>query len=1274
MLIKALGNNILAFLKKHFLPYLVKQAPVEENGVTLVLDEGVDRQADRPTLYKRCLNLTGSDLINYSVTEKTNQNDYTYVAWIKDIKATGFPSLIKKHQYIDPNYNSRFGFEISQQYAYCYSGTTSANTEWDLSSLDLTGWHFVVCRYNSSDVGAEGRLWIDGVEIASNSYLGNVVSNVTYNTITIGAQYNGGSTPTNYWQGKIKYIASYDYAIDESICSSTNLTDFPTDYEINGVFEESEAGGTVTTVYSNNGETGTITTGDITAVRVTQDNAPLLPNSGDVVGFIQYYDVFDANNDFSISNDLDTRNVPFINGGGLSNLIEQIATNNVTATVINGKINLNLTVDGYYQYIMRFGTGAFGLSGAEQSDVVAAYNKRIPTGTRVQITVTVADKGSWNRWYVQEGSLVIGYQFGAGTVTTEHTWSNDSNGLQLRVRTDSGYVASGANPFIIEQVRVEIISQFPNSVGLDETDWKSKISYNTRKDFPLTPKDEPCFEFTSTTTEYFQSPTSLTGVTIIAVYGTTNSISDFTVDSVNNRIYAGSIGVSVARIDLSNGDKIEYLGENSLILLDKGSNSNNYTITSPSITANQATQNLYSSRLKDGWTNDGWTNDIKPITHSSHTVQPGGPDNLTIVKNSEYSFTVSGVASGATRTEGSFWLQQVFLSPWRTAGNYEDWEIDIRIRNTGSRGMYVNITAGSIPLKPTTTKGAYVEDTRFTYQSAPFNERFLVPTSINTWTNVTLTSLHKSARNDSTHFMTHSYFTEDGLVLDDTISIEIEILAIRAKFGGERVDLQLNAPASLNTPTEDIFGNLLQYEGGKLQQDLKVSLPEYKAHHTFGESNEDLYREVSGVKDRLLTPISYSHSDKGFPAIKFNGELQEYFLPTPIALANADIHKFEVYFATVDIDSKTRTAFGRGLSDNHHLVSLYYTNNNYYIGGSNGWVTKSDSEIDLNSYDNLIISYEIDYNNARATVVVKTASGEQLINEDATWFASSAPANFDLNSIGGTLQQSNIRRQIKGVFPWFKRYKNGTLENYWTYTGDNSFLLQDKIGGNHATLTTPDVTANQGTQNVFNPLVDGQSIKTYYWNGVNRQRLELLATKIDVTDEYWEIRFKPSSYGVLLSYGSAYYALILIDGRVQYYSSASTPQAHITVATLNFDEWNVIRFTKTVAGHNITVNGVTESFNSITSMWFRDIGSSLQDCFTGIVDYVDAGTNGYWQNDNDFIDEVGSTDGVNDASYLVDTLIPLPQHPYNGLDIFDNTLTTPRTKERTKSLKYTDND
>jgi len=44
----ALRNNILAFLKKHFLPYLVKQDPVEENGVTLVLDEGVDRQADRP--------------------------------------------------------------------------------------------------------------------------------------------------------------------------------------------------------------------------------------------------------------------------------------------------------------------------------------------------------------------------------------------------------------------------------------------------------------------------------------------------------------------------------------------------------------------------------------------------------------------------------------------------------------------------------------------------------------------------------------------------------------------------------------------------------------------------------------------------------------------------------------------------------------------------------------------------------------------------------------------------------------------------------------------------------------------------------------------------------------------------------------------------------------------------------------------------------------------------------------------------------------------------
>ena len=46
------------------------------------------------------------------------------------------------------------------------------------------------------------------------------------------------------------------------------------------LFEEGDG----TTVYATDGTEGTITTGDIDAVRVEQEDAPLLPNSGDMVG------------------------------------------------------------------------------------------------------------------------------------------------------------------------------------------------------------------------------------------------------------------------------------------------------------------------------------------------------------------------------------------------------------------------------------------------------------------------------------------------------------------------------------------------------------------------------------------------------------------------------------------------------------------------------------------------------------------------------------------------------------------------------------------------------------------------------------------------------------------------------------------------------------------------------------------------------------------------------------------------------------------------------
>lgn len=1195
MLIKALGNNILAFLKKHFLPYLVKQAPVEENGVTLVLDEGVDRQADRPYLWKRCLYLNGSsDYINfdYSIT-----GDFTVTVWFKTV---ALPSSGAYTLFQSTNYSIR-GQIHSDGYIYLDCGGNAIWTRFSSSDIKLGEWNAITFRYDTSEtlfVDA-ARVFLNKEELISVSTSGTHTAS-TVTSIDVGRRTDGN---TNYFLGHIKQFAVTNTALTEAQC--LNHEAFGTEY----LFEEGDG----TTVYATDGTEGTITTSNINAVRVEQEDAPLLPNSGDIVGYQQSLYKFNANSETGYSY-IDTGDNTTLNGTG-----------NFTITF---RAKVTQTYQGFSCFIDKNNSNGLEIlyKIADQSirmwwngtrvlnDVVVGAGsilrrytfRRVGNNLEFEVdgtiitTVDVTGKsiGTTQNWiFGSQLHTIEYYQFKGemGSVLMYNSNVSHSDILSRTTTPTSEWTPLGDRWIDLQTNNVATFGNGGLNGGveyypLSVTGKELITTYTGRKDFPITPKDEPCWRtnagdyatfngyqliaeeeyiiealqlnYTNASTgtylgytlndnfiiglnssnwafrlgSAYVSPS--TGLDLVAlsdfvvkfrIYNMTGSGStlgnadvDFTITDLNGNILAThtetAVALSGTLLDMmfasltsaptraATGDipwvkfyvdntlnyQWEYLGSNSLVLWER-KNGNHGTVTASNIADNQGTQDVYSSRLKDGWNETSELNSSTLFTSGS--VLGSGNDSvedtlgnvlfeLSAFDNTTVSYTNNDFEF-VRDVDGLY--NNIFIFTFddgiRLTSDLNNIPVGAKIKLT------VDVSMGSY-------ERWYVSDGTTQVGSYQFSGGEV--------------TIEWDKIDDGNNGIQLRMRTDSGYVAAGASPFKIHSYSISVE---ERI------PASLTNPDQDVLGNPLTYIGGKLQGDLKVSLPQYKQGTTFLQSNEDLARDTTDangnvVKDRLLIPISYNHSDKRFPAYK-NAGTDYATLNSDITISDSDV---------IEIETLVTNYPAQG----DHYILGWSTNNNNFIGlsgtssmlilkGSN--IVIQSTGLDLSSVNQFRLKYKFTRVSSSSTTNVEFYVYDLSGNELFSYTGGSMSAA--LTTLDILYKGEASSKYFVGTVAWTKFTRNSTLEHWWQYTGNNSFLVQDVVGDNHGTITTADIAANQGEQDVFNALVDGFSL------------------------------------------------------------------------------------------------------------------------------------------------------GV-DATYP--TVKLLPQHPYNGLDIFDNTLTTPRTKERTKSLKYTDND
>lgn len=245
----------------------------EYSDSTIIPERFAERRVDRPYLTPRCLYFTGSDYIVIPESSEwyldnddfvTDVDEYIVELWIKvtasqtgtdvfwgNISAYIVDGILK----IAGNNGTDYT-ETDNSFDIRDTGWINVKFHLDLANDTYS----IYTRYkNTNDWGLYKQL-------VFNTYTGGISS---FFFDGIGAR-NINTSPIQHITGV--YLKSVKLTINDT-------------YKGCLVFEECEAGGSVTSLYSNSGEAFTITTGDITAVRAEQEDAPLLAESGDMVGW-----------------------------------------------------------------------------------------------------------------------------------------------------------------------------------------------------------------------------------------------------------------------------------------------------------------------------------------------------------------------------------------------------------------------------------------------------------------------------------------------------------------------------------------------------------------------------------------------------------------------------------------------------------------------------------------------------------------------------------------------------------------------------------------------------------------------------------------------------------------------------------------------------------------------------------------------------------------------------------------------------------------------------
>lgn len=1468
MLIKALGNNILAFLKKHFLPYLVKQAPVEENGVTLVLDEGVARQANRPFLWKRCILGDGDDTIDLSagISGTLTLKGWTKVAgvWSYGDITTGLSGTTLTLQ-TSTYYKAieRYDDNVLVDTLMCeedvaggtvttlYSNATT-NNEFTITTGDITA-----VRVEQDDTpllplsgDMIGWGWAKALDLTQQveDYTDGSPESLPW---TPSTSLNGNNqlftTPT-FGQFRIQHRAA-------TVVGDNTTSYIPTGESTNGFY--SDADGTYITLYSNEANSGLAAQTNIEIESFSGANVV----DGEILNG-RYEFFYKTNNPFVIEVLSfvfeDAVEAAVIDADNVTDDPDGILAADYTAN------SNRYTIEGVLSYVQNVNANATKVQAIEDLfqqytfQSVAEFEAASVAGGRLDICTRM-----WQRTVVSVDvnnrnilSSITDSQFTHNLPTSDGNGARSSAMIgvpmpsagQIKIIVSPSYNVAEyggdgndvVNYFYFGNIRN--ITNIPKDSDASTDINGEALIYSGRKDFPLTPVDEPAYKGTTTdyglinniitladteaveygmlvtnyptnadqgivgdntnnnrfimfeavagrvffkwSGDFIRFETGLDFTTIGSFFinvgftkTNTTTITDcfvkvYDLDGTelhNSTVASTTVGSSNMNIGLVWASEIggkrsqyespyiwrkingtlthywEYLGNNSLVIWDRVGG-NHATITTSDITANQGTQDVYSSRLKDGWSEELYFDGTAKVEAASNTVQDETTGDFTLLAwvclNDDSSDAavdddqgliakisigpnVNGytlyLASGKVRAEfvSSTTRFTTSIMTYDLNNNTNKWHLcAARFDRDGNLSATVVQPDGTIETQTidisgengnsitnteTFTLGNYFQFTDrdffgFMSQAAKFSSLL---------TDAELTELHSQGKDYSFASDTGNYTSSANLTGHWIAPSKATDYWVDTQGNGDLTPTNLlleYIPANLLNNGLDIFGNTLTHPSGTyLPSDIKLTSPAFRTLDTALQSNEELARDTTdangnSVRDRLLIPISYNHSDKDFPCLKFNGVNTDYVtLKNYFELSNNVTHKWEVLIDDYNsLGTNTRQAFlGADVSGPVYMGLRGADRLFLYLGSSGldwntGYTFASLGEFKIEFEITASASYS-SVANVDVTAKLYDSNGVLLYENSITSHLSSG---YRIDTIG-VVSDSNPLYHVDANVIWTKLSIDGTLTDWWVYTGNNSFLVQDVVGDNHGSITTADITLNQGEQDVFNPLVDGNNkivecnnYRINYYGAYN---------VIDYSKE-WDLVLE----GLGAAYSSGYQfagasANIRIQGNdlfiaasansanrlVQFtgilptsydgeyvsmkfeFRNLGSNNAQIT-ATINI---NGNEYTQTQTQTTLSVNIPFDSYR-IPNVIGNDSGY-IQYYYTfNFTNVTDSLSYSIIENGV----RIDTTTQLNEYGTSIKSIDILPQHPYNGLDIFDNTLTTPRTKERTKSLKYTDND
>jgi len=1478
MLLKGQGGQF-AWNRNGYLRYLVNKQAIEENTTTLIPEQDIPRQADRPYLWKRCLKTNQGGTDEITLTEAGISTGYTLLFWAKFNSVSHNHYIVQKrnpsiapsegyYMYSPAGGNVYFGFQAG--------GSINFGSDWRV----LDEWHLYGITFSGTGL-RDVTVFRDGVQIAT----GN--TGVDYVPCTNGQNLRLANDSYGiadcYWKNVKQFLGDALTAEEQlAIYKNADVQITPTTEYL---FEE----GAGLTVYASDGTEGTITTSNINAVRVEQEDAPLLPNSGDVVGFSDVdYGYFNQNANNVASADVSDLEIDdFV----LCFYFRKDGSDGVTQGICGIQAQTRATL-GQSGYFIQTNT----------SNSLVIVFRKIGGGTETIPIGTVLQSKKWNHVVIYKNGTDLNYSLngvsGNPTLTfSEIDWTSTSKltsfggyatntfsfteGQVSVTQFQLGeYSTANVNAALAQETLPSLIADIPFSDGsgttltnnegtnlaitVDDIEdfWKKQYSpsngvtdvifnrpltHTGRKDFPLTPYQEPAYKGTSTDyatmsqyeflaeeeyiIEWLQlnytnastgtilgnqaSDNFIIGLNSNSWYvrlndtpyqvdttldlsdvsnfrvkyklhnftGTSSSITAFDIEAYIYDLDGNELASDTSSGELCGGTIInmmfasntttptrfitgnipwikfyvddvltnhwEYLGNNSLIIWDRTANKNHATITTSNITANQGTQDVYSSRLKDGYSESLYFRDGGQVAAANNTIQDEttgdftllswvrvirdsaessiGDDQVIIGKGSigagnqygYFMYLTNGALRGEMVYNGTRYptdndtgvdLDNDYLGQWVLAATTFDRSGNLTAKIVTPNGTVHSSTGKDISAQDgnsITNTNTFKLGSGFIYTDRELDGSIYQAAKFNSLlTESELIALHTAGLKHSFASNIGDYTSSGNLTghwispsgINDTWE-DTQGTDNLTPVGLEKIVI----PANLLNNGLDIFANTLTNPSGVyLPSDIKLTSPVFRTLDTALESNEELYRDTTDangnvVKDRLLIPISYNHSDKGFPAFDTNNG--DYAMFTPIDVRNdygnvgGQTNRFEALI--IDYNS-SRMIMGNSLSANRafgfqfgDVIAWHNGSSIYQVDCGLGLASRTEPFIAIWEWTVESVSSAPQVTNIY--LAIQDLQGNILFESNGLPSNNTANAFAYLDTIGN--KGGTLGDPIDATIAYIKYYKNDVITHWWQYAGNNSFLVQDVVGDNHGSITTADITLNQGEQDVFNCFVDGVYIdpREYaYWNN-NSSKVQIPFTRTDFSGgiiefDVWLDGTSTCLLGGVGSGGGYNFIGIATQGSTNtnigngytnlYIDGILTTPANRGefYNALNKGRWVNVKYTGVdLSVWSTFVTGINLGFYSASIKHqgaFRNVKIDLTGDLINEAEYLGYGATPFTDitgNTND-----GTISGLPDVLVIDDKI--LPQHPYNGLDIFDNTLTTPRSKERTKSLKYTDND